>query len=101
MLRGILVLFWAVLFDGSLGGTFLQLTDLHWDPDYEANCEGGGPYGRYGCDSPWRLVSTALDEAKRLAPNPDAILWTGDSMPHIPDANYTAQGPPIRPASSS
>eukprot|EP00041_Stephanoeca_diplocostata_P012269 m.205788 g.205788 ORF g.205788 m.205788 type:complete len:566 (+) comp18882_c0_seq1:205-1902(+) len=67
-------------------GTFLLLTDIHYDPYF------GTPQGfvctqplalpRFGCDSPLRLVQHSISEAARLHPNPDFILVAGDSVRH-------------------
>ncbi|XP_053431782.1 acid sphingomyelinase-like phosphodiesterase 3b isoform X2 [Nycticebus coucang] len=44
-----------------------------------------GPWGDYLCDSPWRLIFSAIYAMKKIEPNPDFILWTGDDTPHVPD----------------
>ncbi|PAV86103.1 hypothetical protein WR25_24430 isoform A [Diploscapter pachys] len=44
-----------------------------------------GSFGDYMCDSPQKLVNYALTEAKRIAGNPDLIIWTGDNVPHVED----------------
>ncbi|VDM77060.1 unnamed protein product [Strongylus vulgaris] len=41
-----------------------------------------GFYGDFMCDAPMSLVEYTLKEAQRIIPNPDLILWTGDSVPH-------------------
>jgi sphingomyelin phosphodiesterase acid-like 3 len=93
------------------GGQFWHISDLHLDHQY---VEGGnmsnwchpttttdtptintnivGPAGNYHCDSPADLVESALLAMKRFSPNPDFIVWTGDSAPHwrdpTPDEEY-------------
>ncbi|EYC21794.1 hypothetical protein Y032_0018g3534 [Ancylostoma ceylanicum] len=82
----------------------LQLADFHLDVDYSVtgdakqmchNVSSGAPgklgkYGDYMCDAPEPLVVFALREAKRLVPDPDLVIWTGDNIPHIDnyDWNY-------------
>ncbi|PAV56495.1 hypothetical protein WR25_00206 [Diploscapter pachys] len=44
-----------------------------------------GSFGDYMCDSPQKLVNYALAEAKRIAVNPNLIIWTGDNVPHVED----------------
>ncbi|KAK6021847.1 hypothetical protein OSTOST_12473, partial [Ostertagia ostertagi] len=34
------------------------------------------------------LVVHALDEAKRIFPNPDLIIWTGDNVPHVDNYSW-------------
>ncbi len=41
-----------------------------------------GPAGNYSCDAPEVLVMALLAAMQRIEPNPDFILWTGDSGPH-------------------
>ena len=38
-------------------------------------------YGSYKCDSPKILVESAFKAMKNLVPDPEFILWTGDSAP--------------------
>jgi len=75
----------------ALAGRFWHLTDMHWDPGYEAalaagrRCPSGsseavpeaGPWGSYLCDAPWGLLSSAVSAMHRLLPRPDFVLWTG------------------------
>ncbi|CAD6195385.1 unnamed protein product [Caenorhabditis auriculariae] len=84
--------------------TVLHLADFHLDVDYSTKgdaskmCHVGnqtakatlGSFGDYMCDSPKPLVQHAIDEAKRLFPDPDLLLWTGDNTPHVDgyDWNY-------------
>ena len=48
-------------------------------------------YGSYKCDSPKILVESAFKAMKNLVPDPEFILWTGDSDPKsiIPFGNST------------
>ncbi|NXL00310.1 ASM3B phosphodiesterase, partial [Mesembrinibis cayennensis] len=80
-------------------GRFWHITDLHWDPDYNAAaapgqvCPSGGsravpaagPWGSYLCDSPWRLLASAARAMRTRLPRPDFVLWTGDDTPHVPN----------------
>uniref|UniRef100_A0A914HX53 Uncharacterized protein n=1 Tax=Globodera rostochiensis TaxID=31243 RepID=A0A914HX53_GLORO len=79
-------------------GQFLHITDLHIDPKYDLggnaqkwchrttadknNSPKLGPFGDHNCDSPMALLEFMLKEAKVQAPNPNLIIWTGDSLPH-------------------
>ena len=73
-------------------GYFLQISDIHFDPDYSVNgdianhCHYNSslnttdtisPWGYYGCDSTWPFVQHAITTLPNLFPNPDFILWTG------------------------
>ncbi|KAM6371216.1 acid sphingomyelinase-like phosphodiesterase 3b isoform 2-T2 [Pluvialis apricaria] len=83
----------------ALSGRFWHITDLHWDPDYEAAvgagqmCPSGGsrpgpaagPWGSYLCDAPWRLLASAVHAMRNRLQRPDFVLWTGDDTPHVPD----------------
>lgn len=84
-------------------GRILHLTDFHVDVNYDtetglisAFCHSsnkspgqiadGRPAGKFGdrhCDAPKLLLEYVLSEAKRVVPNPDLIIWTGDNTPHI------------------
>ncbi|NXT23684.1 ASM3B phosphodiesterase, partial [Syrrhaptes paradoxus] len=83
----------------AAAGRFWHITDLHWDPDYDAAAGGGqvcpsagarpvpaaGPWGSYLCDSPWSLLSATVRAMRERLPRPDFVLWTGDDTPHIPN----------------
>lgn len=72
-------------------GRFWHVTDLHWDPEYDAAASGGqvcpsggsravpaaGPWGSYLCDAPWRLLVSAARAMKSRLQRPDFVLWTG------------------------
>ncbi|OXB61865.1 hypothetical protein ASZ78_004571 [Callipepla squamata] len=89
----------VLLCPAALAGRFWHLTDLHWDPGYEAaaaagqRCPSGGsgaaphagPWGSYACDAPWPLLRSAVAAMRDLEPRPDFVLWTGDDTPHVPD----------------
>jgi len=86
------------------GGQFWHISDLHLDYFYESGgnisnwCHENnvdsvavdavstvGPAGNYHCDSPYPLVLSALQAMQSFSPNPDFIVWTGDSSPHWRD----------------
>ncbi|RCN40064.1 hypothetical protein ANCCAN_14009 [Ancylostoma caninum] len=83
----------------------LQLADFHLDVDYSVtgdnkhmchNASSGaagklGKYGDYMCDAPEPLVVYALREAKRLVPDPDLVIWTGDNIPHIDNYDWNCE----------
>ncbi|NXX80832.1 ASM3B phosphodiesterase, partial [Urocolius indicus] len=80
-------------------GRFWHVTDLHWDPEYEAAAAAGqpcpsggsravpsaGPWGSYLCDAPWLLLASAARAMSQRLPRPDFVLWTGDDTPHVPN----------------
>lgn len=90
---------------GGFGATvkMWQITDIHFDAFYSA--ERGQPtnwchfdqdhgqtlnvLGDFNCDSPWLLVNSVIKAMQDIEPNPDFILWTGDSSPH-----YSKPHPP-------
>ncbi len=39
-------------------------------------------YGNFRCDAPWVLVKSAISAMRDFEPDPDIILWTGDSSAH-------------------
>eukprot|EP00026_Physarum_polycephalum_P006183 Phypoly_transcript_06224.p1 GENE.Phypoly_transcript_06224~~Phypoly_transcript_06224.p1 ORF type:complete len:395 (-),score=55.88 Phypoly_transcript_06224:44-1228(-) len=39
-------------------------------------------YGRYGCDTPLSLLNSTLEAMVQVQPNPDFIIFTGDSPAH-------------------
>jgi hypothetical protein len=66
--------------------------DLNYDPTVNPDsfCQVGGtksstvaPYGRHGCDSPYSLLKSTLEEMKTRNPNPDLIVVPGDIVTHI------------------
>ncbi|NXD84945.1 ASM3B phosphodiesterase, partial [Halcyon senegalensis] len=80
-------------------GRFWHVTDLHWDPDYDAAAGPGrvcpssgsravpaaGPWGSHLCDAPRLLLVSAMRAMRSLLPRPDFVLWTGDDTPHVPN----------------
>ncbi|WAR24739.1 ASM3B-like protein, partial [Mya arenaria] len=46
-----------------------------------------GTYGNYMCDSPWNLITSAIQAMYKIKPDPDFIIWTGDSVPHVDDSD--------------
>eukprot|EP00761_Pharyngomonas_kirbyi_P004289 gb/GECH01004293.1/.p1 GENE.gb/GECH01004293.1/~~gb/GECH01004293.1/.p1 ORF type:complete len:483 (+),score=57.38 gb/GECH01004293.1/:1-1449(+) len=84
---------------GQTGGTasqtsghFLWISDVHYDPIFTGApkdddfCRGtpkkGVPFGRYGCDAPYPLVSSAAQEVYQVTPDPDFIIFSGDFAAH-------------------
>jgi hypothetical protein len=81
-------------------GLFLIISDVHFDPFadpaivtalfdsdvpawraiFERSQEKG--FARYGNDSNYPLMSSALEAAKRLLPRPDFVLYAGDHLAH-------------------
>ncbi|XP_052775676.1 acid sphingomyelinase-like phosphodiesterase 3b [Mya arenaria] len=81
-------------------GYFWHVTDFHYDANYSAAgdptnmCHQGngshdnvGTYGNYMCDSPWNLITSAIQAMYKIKPDPDFIIWTGDSVPHVDDSD--------------
>ena len=90
---------------------FFQISDLHLDSRYsedgsvrtachdiESNStDGGGQQenqsqklgaaGDYSCVAPLALVESAIRHMKTIQPNPDFILWSGDSREEEPSIN--------------
>ena len=54
----------------------------HLPPPERTYSKTDGVYGDYRCDSSKLLVNSAIDTMQIAAPNPDIILWTGDTSPH-------------------
>ncbi|KAK3094952.1 hypothetical protein FSP39_008293, partial [Pinctada imbricata] len=80
----------------SMIGTFLHVTDFHWDFSYNGSdwsCNGDvdmhGIYGDYWCDSPWELIVSSVEAMKNATPSPDFIFWTGDNILHTRDENLS------------
>lgn len=80
------------------GLRMFHVTDLHLDPSYRltsdpahvcasskgSNASAPGLYGDYLCDAPYSLLRSALSELGRMVSAGDAVIWTGDSPPHVP-----------------
>ncbi|KAG1651875.1 Acid sphingomyelinase-like phosphodiesterase 3b [Nymphon striatum] len=78
--------------------SFWIITDLHEDDLYnvngtahschitnaslKSNLKPLGHFGSHNCDSPASLVHSSLDAMKEFHPDPDFILWLGDSLSH-------------------
>ncbi|KAM4795827.1 acid sphingomyelinase-like phosphodiesterase 3b [Rhinophrynus dorsalis] len=96
-------IFWLLLacicFSSAERGYFWHLTDLHLDPNYTVTSDparvcpsagdqlvtDAGEWGNYLCDSPRVLINSSIMAMKRILPDPDFILWTGDDTPHVPN----------------
>jgi len=88
-------------------GKFWHVSDLHLDRAYSVNGRPGeklychstnqtvpperrlSPAGDYECDAPLSLVNAILKAMHMKEPEPDFIVWTGDSAPHVtPEPSY-------------
>ncbi|CAH6420152.1 Calcineurin-like phosphoesterase [uncultured virus] len=102
----LILLFIISLSDCKDIGTFLQITDIHFDQFYDvnspANCLFGSigfgccrkysipiePYrsaskwGDYNCDLPFLFVDESLKWISNNIEIPDFILWNGDNVDH-------------------
>ena len=76
---------------------FIQVSDFHLDLDYKEKSsvksfchtslddiqasDDDLPtiYGHNSCDSPARLVKATIRQMRKVLPDPDFILWTGDN----------------------
>lgn len=78
---------------GENEGNFWMITDLHYDFTYGLNSDAEscrhvipfkqlGKYGDYDCDTPWIMLNETIYNMKKIAPNVDFIIWTGDSVMH-------------------
>jgi sphingomyelin phosphodiesterase acid-like 3 len=81
-------------------GQFLMLSDLHFDPmadprqvdrlsaaepaEWQTILESSGEagLGRYGADTNWMLLSSALRQAAETLPHPAFLLLPGDFLAH-------------------
>jgi len=91
LLAPLLTLFWV---PAGEGGKFWHMTDIHLDTLYSAagdradfcrNSSFGSSAmdsGDYQCDSPLLLLKSAVRAMSQFEPDPEFILWTGDSNPH-------------------
>lgn len=87
-------------------GYFWQVSDIHWDTKYsqkgdpldmchlspkDLGDQNNGPYGNFRCDSPWKLVKSAIAAMSEIHAKPDFIFWTGDNVPHVdnPEPDWT------------
>ncbi|KAL1914926.1 uncharacterized protein VTP21DRAFT_7842 [Calcarisporiella thermophila] len=81
--------------------TLVQLTDWHYDPEYQEGLEGdcrdpiccrppngkgvkkpAGRWGEYKCDVPKALVENIIKMIPKLVPSIDFAIMTGDMPPH-------------------
>ncbi|RXN03407.1 acid sphingomyelinase-like phosphodiesterase 3a [Labeo rohita] len=77
---------------------FWHISDLHLDPTYHVTedhtkvCFSSkgvpamdpGVFGDFLCDSPYQLILSAFTYMKQADLQPEFIIWTGDSPPHVP-----------------
>jgi sphingomyelin phosphodiesterase acid-like 3 len=86
--------------EGQAAGQFLILSDLHFDPmadprqvdrlsaaepeEWQAIFDNSGEtgLGRFGADTSWPLLRSALRQAKQTLPDPDFLLVPGDFLAH-------------------
>jgi sphingomyelin phosphodiesterase acid-like 3 len=79
---------------------FLMMSDVHFDPmadpklvdrlalaepeEWQAILESSADksLGRYGVDSSWALLGSALWQAKQMLSNPAFVILPGDFLPH-------------------
>lgn len=79
-------------------GRFWHVSDLHLDPTYHITedptkvcysskgvpASNPGLFGDFMCDSPYTLIQSAFRHMTQVSPQPDFMIWTGDSPPHVP-----------------
>ena len=85
------------IFGGPTNLTFVYFNDIHIDTKYNENSlysEGTHcrtesasstvprPFGQYGCDIPEKTFDSMVDFLPSVAPNPDFILFGGDTVGH-------------------
>ncbi|XP_076873978.1 cyclic GMP-AMP phosphodiesterase SMPDL3A [Brachyhypopomus gauderio] len=77
---------------------FWHISDLHLDPTYHITedptkvcfsskgfpASDPGLFGDFLCDSPYQLIESAFSYMKDVDLQPEFIIWTGDSPPHVP-----------------
>ena len=80
----------ALLAEISCGAVFIHLTDQHLDWEYHENTDpavdwchsnkkgDAGHFGSFKCHMPKVQLEASFSELKRLFPEPEFILWTGD-----------------------
>nr|XP_020649751.1 acid sphingomyelinase-like phosphodiesterase 3a isoform X2 [Pogona vitticeps] len=82
----------------SVAGQFWHISDLHLDPTYHitgnhtqvcasskgVNASNPGLFGDFMCDSPYRLILSALQYMRDSGQQVSFMIWTGDSPPHVP-----------------
>ncbi|EGC32843.1 hypothetical protein DICPUDRAFT_37701 [Dictyostelium purpureum] len=76
---------------GLNNGKFWHITDSHFEFSYDTACTDKkndiSPIGDYKCDTSPELLISSFEYMKKMEPNPDFILWTGDSPPHFENKN--------------
>uniref|UniRef100_A0AAY4EQP9 Acid sphingomyelinase-like phosphodiesterase n=1 Tax=Denticeps clupeoides TaxID=299321 RepID=A0AAY4EQP9_9TELE len=89
----------------AAAGKFWHISDLHLDPTYHVTedrtkvcfsskgfpASDPGLYGDFMCDSPYRLILSAFGYMKQAEPQPDFMIWTGDSPPHVPPEELSTE----------
>ncbi len=88
-------------------GSFFHVTDFHLDSNYSEHgdlqlwchafpngTEGPeiGKFGNYTCDAPLALIKATTQGMRQILPNPDFIIWTGDSLPHVSNSVLNMNG---------
>ncbi len=86
--------------DPGAAGRFLVLSDIHFDPmadprlvdtlaaadpmQWPAILDGQTDkgFGRYGADTNWRLLRSAVEHMKAVLPHPAFVMITGDFLAH-------------------
>ncbi|KAK2864275.1 hypothetical protein Q7C36_003429 [Tachysurus vachellii] len=77
---------------------FWHISDLHIDPTYHVTedrtkvcysskgfpASDPGIFGDFMCDSPYQLILSAFSYMKNVDLEPEFMIWTGDSPPHVP-----------------
>lgn len=80
-------------------GNFISLSDLHFDPFYDAslfNClnksdyrkwkaifsSAAQGYSTYGDDTNYNLLNSAIEYAGQVSPHPDFVIISGDFLAH-------------------
>ncbi|HEV3075388.1 MAG TPA: metallophosphoesterase [Thermoanaerobaculia bacterium] len=96
---------------GHGGGTFVVLSDFHFDPFYDPALVSDlvradaadwrrlferstvASLGAYGADTPYPLLASTLKAAAEEAPDPDFVLLTGDFLAHGFSEKFAQQVP--------
>lgn len=103
-------LFWLACTSSCGAGRFIALSDLHLDPTADpslvralmaADAADWGPildrdqtgFGQFGRDSTWLLVRSALDQMRKVEPDPAFLLLTGDLVVHQFRAKFDTVAP--------
>ncbi|GFN82485.1 chitin binding beak protein 1 [Plakobranchus ocellatus] len=104
-LKNILIDAWPRTMSNSSNITFVQISDIHFDPEYaegsptqcarvvcchkvfqedamSAEYLFAGPFGDFNCDAPEKTITAILDFILTLDPQPDFFVYVGDSSVH-------------------